>query len=266
MAFRGDIQGGQAAWGAGSSGGGGGMGGAGMGGMAGMGLVGGQAIAGIEKTMQWKVLFFGGAVMTFASGIGCLVYEVSRVEWAPATLISDIFLFLFGGLMVVLDFPIRHPQKWLVNIRDNCYKFLLFMTRFMGRGVWYLFLSTLVFASLWDNQINWFLGGVFTAYLCCLGIAALVKGYMISSRLQSVREAIVSSGRGAEHYIARGQSGLSKEQFRAMVEQVTNRHDLFTNDDLDYVINALSFTPYNDGQVSMEEAEYWLRPGPILMV
>mmetsp|Transcript_62869 Transcript_62869/g.142089 ORF Transcript_62869/g.142089 Transcript_62869/m.142089 type:complete len:259 (-) Transcript_62869:354-1130(-) len=258
MAFRGDIQGGQTNWG-------GGGGGSATGG-AGMGLIGGQAASGIEKTMKWKLFFFGGAVITFATGFGSLVFWMSQFAWAPATFCSEIFLLVFGVLMIVLDFPIPHPTKWLVNIRDNCYKFLLFMTRFMGRGVWYLFLSTMVFAALWDTNINWFLGGMFTAYLVALGVAALAKGWMISSKLQSVREAIVSSGRGAEHYIARGQTGLSKEQFKAMVEQVTNQHDLFSNDDLDYIINALSFTPYNDGQVSMEECEYWLRQGPMLMV
>merc|ERR1712129_426042 len=93
------------------------------------------------------------------------------------------------------------------------------------------------------------------------GVGALVKGWRISTKLQQVRELIVNSGRGTEHYIARGQSGLSKEQFSALVEQVTNQSDMFTNDELDYVINALSFTPYNDGQVSVEECEYWLQHG-----
>merc|ERR1712032_48822 len=152
--------------------------------------------------------------------------------------------------------PIPHPDKKLVQIRDYAYKFLLFMTRFMGRGMWYLFLGTMVFQALWDSGLNWFFAVVFTLYLVCLGVGALVKGWQLSQKLESVREAIVSAGQGAEHYIGRGQSGSSKEQFRVLVEQVTNVQDLFSSDDLDYIINALSFTPYNDGQVSMEECEY----------
>lgn len=232
----------------------------------GMGLVGGQGTSGIEKTMKWKLFFFAGAVVTSITSVYTILVWLSKVTWAPATFMSSVFLLFFSILMVVLDFPIPHPHKGLVAVRDNCYKFLLFMTRFMGRGFWYLFLATMVFSSLWDTNINWFLAGVFSAYLVVLGMAALVKGWMLSSKLQSVREAIVSSGRGAEHYISRGQTGLSKEQFKAMVESVTHQPDLFTNDDIDYIINALSFTPYNDGQVSMEECEYWLRQGPMLMV
>lgn len=231
------------------------------------GLTGSQAVAGIEKNLKWKLFFFGGACVTFAGGVISVLYWIFHFTWAPATFMSEIFLLTFGILMLVLDLPIPHPHKHLVTIRDSCYKFLLFMTRFMGRGVWYLFLSSMVFAALWDTNINLFLGCTFTAYLFFLGVIALVKGWIISHKLQAVREAIMNSGRTADHFISRGQTGLSKEQFKAMVANVTpHQADHFSNDDLDYIINALSFTPYNDGQVSLEECEYWLRPGPMLMV
>jgi hypothetical protein len=254
MAFRGDIQGGQPTAGFLESGGG----------LA--NLPGSQHLAGIEKTLRWKWLFFAGAVITFVTGISSVIFRFTRMEWQPATLTTQAFLLVFGSLMLVLDFPIPHPHKQLTAIRDHCYKFMLFMTRFMGRGLWYLFLGTLVFQALWDYGLNWFFGAVFTLYLVLLGVGALVKGFRISTKLQQVRELIVNSGRGTEHYIARGQSGLSKEQFRTLVEQVTNQIDMFTNDELDYVINALSFTPYNDGQVSVEECEYWLQHGYMLLV
>mmetsp|Transcript_69621 Transcript_69621/g.148930 ORF Transcript_69621/g.148930 Transcript_69621/m.148930 type:complete len:256 (+) Transcript_69621:86-853(+) len=255
MAFRGDIQGG-AASGPASLAGGVGL----------QGLTGGQGVSGIEKTLKWKLFFFGGACVTFLTAVITIFYWISRFAWAPATFVAEVFLLIFGILMIVLDFPIPHPHKHLVAIRDNCYKFVLFMTRFMGRGCWYLFLATMVFSALWDSGVNYFTGAAFTTYLVILGVCALVKGWMLSNKLQTVREAIVSQGRSAEHYIARGQTGLSKEQFKAMVESVTNQSELFSSDDLDYIINALSFTPDNDGQVSMEECEYWLRAGPMLMV
>jgi len=255
MAFRGDIQGGASAGNASLTGG-----------LGLQGLVGGQAEAGIMKSMKWKLFFFVGAVMPFLSGVISTIYWISNFTWAPDTILCQLFLLFFGLLMIVLDFPIPHPHKHLVTVRDNCYKFVLFMTRFMGRGVWYLFLATEVFSALWDGNITWFFGGAFAAYLVGLGVGALVKGYSISLKLQSVREAIVSQGRSADHYISRGQTGLSKEQFKAMVESVLGGGETFSSDDLDYVINALSFTPYNDGQVSMEECDYWLRQGPMLMV
>jgi len=251
MAFRGDIQGAQPT--AGFLEGGGTLGLA--------DLAGSQHLAGIEKTLKWKWLFFSGAVIVFATGFVSAIYRFTIIEWQPATLTTQLFLLVFGSLMMVLDFPIPHPHKQLVILRDHCYKFMLFMTRFMGRGLWYLFLGTLVFQALWDYRLNRVFGVIFTAYLVLLGIGALVKGWMISSKLHQVRENIVNSGRGTEHFFPHGQSGLSKEQFKSLVERVTNQSDMFTNDELDYVINALSFTPYNDGQVSVEECEYWLQHG-----
>jgi len=253
MAFRGDIQGGQPQAGF--------LDGSGLANFAGS-----QHIAGIEKTLRWKWLFFAGAVIVFTTGISSVIFRFTRFEWQPATLTTQAFLLVFGSLMLVLDFPFQHPHKQLVVLRDHCYKFMLFMTRFMGRGLWYLFLGTLVFQALWELGLNGFFGVVFTLYLVLLGIGALVKGWRISHKLQQVRELIVHSGRSADNFIGRGQSGLSKEQFKTMVEQVMGQNDMFTNDELDYVINALSFTPYNDGQVSVEECQYWLQHGGFMLL
>merc|ERR550525_308070 len=113
-------------------------------------------------------------------------------------------------------------------MRDNSYKFALFLTRFMGRGFWYLFLGTMVFSALWDTNISWILGGFFTTYLIALGTAALVKGWKLSTKLQSVRELIINSGRGADQFIAVNQNCLTKVQFQAMVDSIVDQKDLFT--------------------------------------
>eukprot|EP00930_Biecheleria_cincta_P049913 TRINITY_DN35117_c0_g1_i1.p1 TRINITY_DN35117_c0_g1~~TRINITY_DN35117_c0_g1_i1.p1 ORF type:complete len:262 (-),score=52.02 TRINITY_DN35117_c0_g1_i1:172-957(-) len=240
-----------------------------MGGHMEQGLVGGQAVSGIEKTMKWKLFFFAGACIVFATGVTTVLYWILHFTWGPATFMSEIFLLVFGLLMMVLDFPVPHPNETLVAIRDHCYKFLLFMTRFMGRGMWYLFLATLVFGALWDTKINWFFGATFSLYLILLGAGALAKGYFISTQLDKVRLALLrehDTGGNIEHYLSSSQKGLTKAQFKAMVENVTGEKDLFTDDDLDYVINALSFLPSSDGMVSREELLYWVRPGLMLMV
>lgn len=248
MAFRGDVHDGTSSF------------------QAGIGLIGGQAESGIEKTMRWKLGFFTGAIFVVATALYSTIHYVTHLVWAPATFFGNIFLMTFGVLMVVLDFPIPHPHPSLVDVRNNVYKFLLFMTRFTGRGIWYLFLSTLIFSSLWDGGTSWALGLFFSGYLILLGIVASYKGGMMSYKLNKVREDIMKSNRSAEHYLAPSQTCLSKVQFQAMVESVTREKDFFDTDELDYVINALSFTPTNDGQVSMEEIEYWLSEGPMMIV
>merc|ERR1719334_1350151 len=135
--------------------------------------------------------------------------------------------------------------------------------------MWYLFLATMVFGALWDTDINWFLGGVFSLYLVLLGVGALVKGYIVSTHLDKVRLALLrerDTGGNIDHYVSPTGRGLTKAQFKAMVENITGEKDGFSEDDLDYIINALSFLPSSDGVVTREELDYWVRPGPMLMV
>jgi len=233
----------------------------------GLGLIGGQAESGIEKKLYWKLLFFTGAVIVFSTSVLSSVRYARKFEWAPATFVLNLFLLVFGMLMIVLDFPIPHPHGCLASIRHAIYKDFLFMTRFVGRGVWYLFLATLVFSSLWEGRTNTrLIGAIFTGYLILLAIAAIVQGAVLSSKLQEVRKEILDSQKTAEHFLAPKQVGLTKVQFEAMVEVVTRQRDKFTDNELDYLINALSFTPENDGLVSVEEMEYWLSDGPPLIV
>jgi hypothetical protein len=222
----------------------------------------------IEKYLRWNWAFFIGACLVMSCAVGTGIHWLGHFTFAPATFFFEIFLFLFSALMIVLDTPIPHMQnhKHVQQVRFHIYKFALFMTRFMGRGVWYLFLATLVFGALWDTGINWFLGGVCTLYLTVLGIVAITKGFIMTNKLNHVRDRIRQAGYKVERYISIGQTGLSEDQFKLMVESSTSQPDLFTSDELKYVINALSFTPYNDGQVTKAEMEYWLADGPPLMV
>jgi len=222
----------------------------------------------IEKYMRWSWAFFVGACLVFACAVGTGIHWLGHFTFAPATFFFEMFLFGFGAMMIVLDTPIPHMQnhKHVQQVRYQIYKFALFMTRFMGRGAWYLFLATLVFGALWDTGINGFLGAVCTLYLTVLGVVAMAKGFIMTNKLNRVRDCITTAGYAAERYISRGQTGLSTDQFKLMVESATNEPDLFTPDELNYVVNALSFTPYNDGQVTLDEMRYWLSPGPALMV
>merc|ERR1719188_1732437 len=154
MALRGDFQGGA------------------TGGQTHMGVSlggsgGGDGNIAIEKYLKWHWGFFGGAVLVTATAVGTVVHWLSHFTFAPATFLFEIFLCVFGLIMLVLDTPLPHVQnhRHVMMTRVQIYKFALFMTRFTGRGAWYLFLATLVFGALWDTGINWFLGAVCTVYL-----------------------------------------------------------------------------------------------------
>merc|ERR1719456_633653 len=144
--------------------------------------------------MSWKVLFFLAACCTLASAVISILYMVISFEWAPASFTTVLFMLLFGFLMVVLDFPIPHPSPTLAAVRASIYKFFLFLTRFTGRGVWYLFLGTLIFATLFDLNISAFFGVCLGGYVGTLGLVTLVFGIRLSQKLDVVRQDLLLGG------------------------------------------------------------------------
>eukprot|EP00435_Cladocopium_sp_Y103_P053077 s931_g16.t3 len=213
-------------------------------GMDGQGLIGGQGVAGIEKTMKWKLFFFIGSLIVLVTGVSCTLFWTV----APAQFMTTLFLLLFGVLMVVLDFPIPNPTQrdWpnLVSIRDHCYKFVLFMTRFMGRGMWYLFLATMVFAALWDTNISW------TLYLVpgVVGCSCFVERpwwlylkehccYLISMQLDKARNILLR------------EKGLLNAPFNHQSTSASQIED-------DNPVPA---------KFALQEFNYWVTPGLMLM-
>merc|ERR1719183_379768 len=134
---------------------------------------GGQAVAGIAKNMSWKVLFFIAACCTLGAATISILYMIFSFEFAPFSFTTILFMLLFGILMVILDFPVPRPSAALASVRAHIYKFFLFLTRFTGRGVWYLFLGTMIFATLFDLNISQFFGICMGAYVGVVGIASL---------------------------------------------------------------------------------------------
>jgi len=219
---------------------------------------GGQAVAGIAKNMSWKLLFFLGACCTLGASIISILDIVFTLEWAPVSFISVLFMLFFGSLMVVLDFPIPHPSPSLAAVRASIYKFFLFLTRFTGRGIWYLFLGTMIFASLYDQDISAFFGICLGGYVGILGLVTLVFGIRLSQKLDMVRQELLMGPKECPH------NGYSMEGFRTLAMQVAKQD--FSDDELVYIFNGLSFSPMNDGVIIPEEYKQWLMPGKMEII
>lgn len=229
--------------------------------MGGMGAGGGQGVAGVAKNLSWKLLFFAAAVCVLSAGVMAILLIIFSFEWAPFTFFSELFLLIFGLIMVILDAPI--PTNANVQaFRINIYKFFLFMTRFTGRGIWYCFLGTMVWMSLFDQENEgWFaqlLGVIAGLYPIVLGIVCMIYGFMLSRKLDDVRRQLQMKA------VQCPPNGLSKEQFKTMIMNESKLN--FSDDELDYAMNGLSFTAMNDRVVSFAEYTYWLQPGRMAIV
>jgi len=213
----------------------------------------GQALAGIAKNVSWKLLFFAAACCVLAAAVISIGAMIIEFTWAPFSMTTQLFLLVFGLLMLVLDFPIPHPHPTLAMVRFSIYKFLLFMTRFTGRGMWYLFLGTMIFVALFDEKISYFFGVCLSGYVGALGLVTLIYGLQLSNKLDTVRKALQNTRTDCPH------NGWSYVGFGDLSMQVNGTK--FSEDELVYIFNGLSFTPSNDGVLTPDEYNNWLSPG-----
>lgn len=205
---------------------------------------------GIAQKMSWKLSFFGAACCVTGSGVYAVLYMIFHVSWAPITFLTHIYLLLLGLLMVVLDFPLpANKAPFLSNFRNTIFKFFLFMTRFTGRGAWYIFLGTMIWGALWNNDISPPFAILFATPVLILGAVALGRGYWLTNKLEQVKK--------CETLPPCSSNGLEKAQFAELSKRAL-KDKAFSNDELEYVINALSNSPQNDGFVSKMEWDAWM--------
>jgi len=216
--------------------------------------------SGVEKRATWRVLFFSAACCTaFSGGYATLKLFVTFPP-EPMSFLSEVFLLIFGLIMIVIDFPAGATSAFMNKIRDAVYKYMYFLTRFTARGMWYCFLGTMIWSALWDLNISWWLGFILGIYVILTGIATMVKGVKLSLKLDMIRKQINTR----DVPVDCPEKGYSKQAFWDLLNQVDQQK--FSEDDIDYVINAVSFSPHSTGVVTQAEYNYWLTPGGYMSV
>lgn len=212
--------------------------------------------------MGWKLGFFLAACCVIAAGVVGVI-DLALFAFAPFDLVNEIYLLIFGLMMLVIDFPVphqdAHPKIQLAKLK--IYDYFLFMTRFTGRGIWYLFLGTMIVASLWDLSISPFLGFILGGYVVFLGFASIFQGVTKSMKLEKVRGAMLKRGNAFDLCPAQG---LSPGAFNDMSNSTAGIR--FTDEELHYIFDALSFTVRSDDVISKEEFCEWVRPGTKMLI
>lgn len=236
-----------------------------------------QHLQGFDKGIGWSLAFFAGACCTLAAGLIASLYftfhSLDPRTWSPMTYLTAIALCGFGLMLVILDLPVAvwgsitkcsAPMgEWVAYFKAGIYSFALFLTRFTGRGFWYLYLGTQTWVALYDDSINPFFGVIFTAYLVVLGIAAMVKGVQLSRRLEKVKISLNNSRVSPVSFVSphahASRDGVSVVHFDDFKRMVNKTEEKFTDEELVYVMNALSFMAEHDNNLSLPELEEWLK-------
>lgn len=148
----------------------------------------------LTATSDWSVGFFMAACSimlgSFIGGIA-LFFSFELVDF-----LEMAYLFLFGAVLALMDTPCFKAMKTVKDHREYFSKYVNLLTRVTGKGITFLFLGTSLFSSMWDNLEG--AGLEFLAFVLCLlpvlvGLAALVIGFIKSSKLNRARAQMVQA-------------------------------------------------------------------------
>jgi len=119
----------------------------------------------------------------------------------------------------------------------------------------------MIVASLWDLSISPFLGFILGGYVVLLGCLSIFNGVSKSMKLERVRAALIKRGNAFDSCPPQG---LNPGAFNDMSSAMSGIK--FTDEELHYIFDALSFTVRADDIISKEEFCEWVRPNTKMLV
>eukprot|EP00397_Hematodinium_sp_SG-2012_P028479 GEMP01029988.1.p1 GENE.GEMP01029988.1~~GEMP01029988.1.p1 ORF type:complete len:243 (+),score=41.19 GEMP01029988.1:54-731(+) len=203
----------------------------------------------IEKfSTTWKVFFFAAAICVIGAAVLGFMWAGSELD--AFKLVCEGYLCVFGLLMAVVDIPDTLSLSYLTEIRYSIFTYLMFMTRFTGRGLWYLFLGSMIISTLWHDNfvVALLLGG----YVAALGLMAFCFGVTKSRQLEAVRQAL----KMREQEDVCDATGMTKEEFCEIAINI--RGQVWDDEMITYVLNAMSLEIKADDRITREEFNNWL--------
>jgi len=224
--------------------------------------------AGKLNMAKMDLWWFAAAICVILGGvIGTL--DLLFTTFAPLDLIDEIYLLGFGLIMFVLDAPLNF--KFLMEVKAAVHKYSKFLTRLMGRGIWYIFLGTMTFATLWENQISYFFAVILGFFVFGIGVFSATFGFVKSRKLEKVRVQ-VSQNRDTgklealyKNFAKTAPSlGLMRSEFNDMSQQL--KGITFDPDELSYIFNALSSGPSDrEENIDYQALEEWCGSGMTML-
>jgi len=144
-----------------------------------------------KMPMPEKILS-AAAFSVFIAGIVGFIAELffgGLVEGGIFDTLDSLYLTFFGAIMVIVDLPEEFPLSlvWLQETKRSIEKYCFFLSLLTGKGLWYIFLGTSVFFTLWSND-NWYFGGLMLGfYVFGVGCYITVFGMTKSKKFETYR-------------------------------------------------------------------------------
>lgn len=232
-------------------------------GLLGQGQQGAGGFAGKVSSMKKGInvvntlWFVAGCCVCFGGIFGAC--DLLFTSISPIEFLQEVYLIFFGGIMFLLDAPLAFAV--ISRIRQNIRKYASFITRLVGRGIFYMFLGCMTFASLWDAEISYFLAIVLGLFVVVVGAVSLALGIRMTQRLQTVKVAARERQQEIQaliqqHGVQKRGAGLAKPEFNNFVQALRPGIPPFNNEELDHVFNALCESDIET--VTKEDLSMWM--------
>lgn len=209
---------------------------------------------------KWRLIFFGTALLTIASAVLGLISTFSDIIFSPFDIIIFCYLGVIGLVLACLDCPYYHPA--LESLRLQTFKFCLFLTRFIGRGVTYVFLGCMIMGNLWDNSIMPFLAILIWGWFMVVAAVTIKYGVELTRKLFRFRNILKQRNQPASS-ICPG-AGLPIQKFGELALATCGVS--FSQEELGFIASALSQTVRADEIISQREFEFWMTDStPVLI-
>lgn len=230
---------------------------------------GGRKSGGNNKSINKLLPFFwfGAACCVTAGGvIGFLVLFFSTFQ--PVDCLDEAYLIVLGLVMMIVDLP--GDPAFVHEFRHCIKKYAMVLSRIVGKGVTQTFLGCMTVASLWNNDISYFLAVVLGFFVVIVGILTIFWGVAKSRQLERVRFACHKSTQGGPDggggstsrlfaQCAKGSHVMDKFQFADLANRTASM--ALEEDMLTMVFNAISQAP-DTPVLTEEDIDDWIRaPG-----
>merc|ERR1711964_564136 len=146
---------------------------------------------------EWRFLFFSCACCVLAAGVISVFDLFLNLDWFEMTFVTELYVTVMGAMLFIIDFPVLNNQFDV--LRKIIAKYFYFLTLFVGRGITYLFLSTMAYAALHDNGINASLGVLLGGYIFFCSCASIYIGVTRTRYLTSFKAALASQHDALSH-------------------------------------------------------------------
>jgi len=220
---------------------------------------------GVGKSFPLKmnlIFFIAACCVVFAGFFGTIDMFLT-FPLNPFDLLDEAYLLVFGGMMFVLDAPLNF--KLILEAKGAICKYVRFLTRFTGRGVWYVFLGTMTFGTLWRTE--WmFLAVMMGFFVFGVGAYSAVMGGFKSKKLERLRRTI-DTNYGAKletlyaNYARNPNMGMTKPEFNEMASEVAGI--VFDPEEQACVYVALG--NYSQNAIYLDDLKEWVGGGMALM-